>query len=105
VRDAPPATPMGQQGDWVVMAARLVHSRLLLLLPEDASARLAAKDEVEGFRDRLSELPEIQTLATWPDGRPNIRRDLFVRGLPFEGSGRRSKPHPRSMSSVTSGPA
>ncbi|HEV7582298.1 MAG TPA: hypothetical protein VGO77_18130 [Mycobacterium sp.] len=86
VRDAPPATPMGQKGDWVVMAAWLVQLRSLLLLPDDAPARQAAQDEVEGFRDRLSELAEIQLLATWLDERPRLGRNVFVRGQPFEGS-------------------
>jgi segregation and condensation protein A len=86
VRDAAPATPMGQKGDWVVMAAWLVQLRSLLLLPEDAPARQAAKDEVGGFRDRLSELAEIQLLATWLDERPRLGRDVFVRGQPFEGA-------------------
>ena len=39
VRGAPSATPMGQKGDWLVMAAWLVQLRSLLLLPEDAPAR------------------------------------------------------------------
>jgi segregation and condensation protein A len=85
VRDAPPMTPMGQRGDWVVMASWLVQLRSLLLLPEDAPARQAAKDEVGGFRDRLSELAEIQLLATWLDERPRLGRDVFVLGQLFEG--------------------
>jgi segregation and condensation protein A len=84
VRDAPPVTLMGQKGDWVVMAAWLVQLRSLLLLPEDAPARLAAKEEVGGFRERLSELAEIQALAAWLDDRPCVGRDVFVRSQPTE---------------------
>ena len=84
IRDAAPATPMGQKGDWVVMAAWLVQLRSLLLLPDDAPARQAAKEEVGGFRDRLSELAEIQALAAWLDDRPCVGRDVFVRGQPTE---------------------
>ena len=85
VRDAPPATPMGQKGDWVVMAAWLVQLRSLLLLPADAPARQAAKDEADRFRDRLSGLAEIQALAAWLDRRPHLGRDVFARGQPPEG--------------------
>jgi segregation and condensation protein A len=84
VRDAPPATPMGQKGDWVVMASWLVQLRSLLLLPEDAPARRAAKDAADQFRDRLSGLAEIQALAAWLDRRSHLGRDVFTRGQPPE---------------------
>jgi len=84
VRDAPPATPMSQRGDWVVMASWLVQLRSLLLLPADAPAQLAAKDAADQFRDRLSGLAEIQALAAWLDDRPHLGRDVFTRGQPPE---------------------
>jgi segregation and condensation protein A len=87
VRDAPATTPMGQKGDWLVMAAWLVQLRSLLLLPEDAAAGRAARDEANRFRDRLSGLAEIQALAAWLDRRPHLGRDVFVRGQPPEGFG------------------
>jgi segregation and condensation protein A len=87
VRDASPATPMGQRGDWVVMAAWLVQLRSLLLLPEDTPARQAARNEAGRFRDRLSGLAEIQALAAWLDDRPHLGRDVFVRGQPPDGFG------------------
>jgi segregation and condensation protein A len=85
LRDAPPATPMGQKGDWVAMAAWLVQLRSLLLLPADSPARQAARDEADRFRDRLSGLAEIQALAAWLDRRPHLGPDVFVRGRPPEG--------------------
>ena len=81
VRDASPATPMGQRGDWVVMASWLVQLRSLLLLPADAPAHQAAEDAADHFRNRLSELGEIQALAAWLDRRPHLGRDVFTRGL------------------------
>jgi segregation and condensation protein A len=84
VRDAPVATPMGQKGDWVVMAAWLVQLRSLLLLPADAPAARAAKDAADDFRDRLSGLAEIQALAAWLDRRSHLGRDVFTRGQPPE---------------------
>jgi len=84
VRDAPPATPMGLRGDWVVMASWLVQLRSLLLLPADAPAHQAAEDAADHFRNRLSELGEIQALAAWLDRRPHLGRDVFTRGQPPE---------------------
>jgi segregation and condensation protein A len=86
VRDASPATPMGQKGDWVVMASWLVQLRSLLLLPADAPAHQTAKDAADHFRNRLSGLGEIQVLATWLDRRPHLGRDVFTRGQPPEES-------------------
>jgi segregation and condensation protein A len=80
VRDASPATPMGQKADWVVMASWLVQLRSLLLLPADAPAHQAAKDGADHFRGRLSGLAEIQALAAWLDRRPHLGRDVFTRG-------------------------
>ena len=84
VRDASPATPMGQKGDWVVMASWLVQLRSLLLLPADAPAHQAAEDAADHFRNRLSGLGEIQALAAWLDRRPRLGRDVFTRGQPPE---------------------
>jgi hypothetical protein len=70
VRDTPATTPMGQKGDWVVMASWLVQLRSLLLLPEDAAAGRAAKDEADRFRNRLSGLRRSRLSPPgWTDGR------------------------------------
>jgi segregation and condensation protein A len=86
VRDAPSATPIGQKGDWVVMASWLVQLRSLLLLPVDAPAHQAAEDAADHFRNRLSGLAEIQALAAWLDRRSHLGRDVFTRGQPPEES-------------------
>jgi segregation and condensation protein A len=85
VRDAPAATSLAQKGDWLVMAAWLLQLRSRLLLPADAPVHQAAKDG--RLRNRLTDLAEIQALAGWLDGRPQLGRDVFVRGQPPEGYG------------------
>src|ERR1700722_10249049 len=46
LRQAPATTPLGQKGDWVVMAAWLVQLRSRLLLPADSPAQQDAVAEV-----------------------------------------------------------
>jgi len=46
--------PLGQEADWVVMAAWLVQLRALLLLPADAPVQQEAAAEVEQLRTRLA---------------------------------------------------
>ena len=74
--------PLGQKGDWVVMAAWLVQLRARLLLPADAPAGQEAAAEANVFRDRLVALEEIQALAGWLERRPQLGRDVFGRGQP-----------------------
>lgn len=80
VQDAPPATPLAQKGDWLVMAAWLLQLRSRLLLPAEAPALQVAQETAGRFRKRLTGLAEIQALAAWLDGRPQLGRDVFVRG-------------------------
>jgi segregation and condensation protein A len=94
IQDAPEAAPMGQKGEWVVMAAWLVQLRSLLLLPADAPRHLTARDEADRFRERLARLAAIQALAAWLDARPHLGRDVFVQGQPLEGSGGVSEAEP-----------
>jgi segregation and condensation protein A len=82
LQQAPPATPLGEKGDWVVMAAWLVQLRSLLLLPATAPARLAAEVEAEQLRTRLIDLQAMQALATWLTRRPQRGHDVFARGQP-----------------------
>ena len=79
---APPAVPLGQKGDWVVMAAWLVQLRSLLLLPADAPGRQDAAAEADQLRTRLAGLQEMQALAGWLERRPQLGRDVFARGQP-----------------------
>ena len=74
--------PLGQKGDWVVMAAWLVQLRARLLLPADAPAQQEAAAEADVFRGRLVALEDIQALAGWLERRPQLGHDVFARGQP-----------------------
>ena len=74
--------PLGQKGDWVVMAAWLVQLRARLLLPADAPAQQEAAAEADMFRGRLVALEDIQALALWLERRPQLGRDVFARAQP-----------------------
>ena len=80
LRDAPAATPLAQKGDWLVMAAWLLQLRSRLLLPIESPEHRMAEAAANRFRNRLSDLAEIQALAAWLEGRPQLGRDVFVRG-------------------------
>jgi segregation and condensation protein A len=82
LQGAPPVTPLGQKGAWVVMVAWLVQLRSLLLLPVDAPARQAAEVEADQLRARLLNLRAMQALAGWLQQRPQLGRDVFARGRP-----------------------
>ncbi len=82
LRQAPAAIPLGQKGDWVVMAAWLVQLRSRLLLPADAPARQDAAAEADEFRFRLVALRDMQALAGWLERRPQLGHDVFGRGAP-----------------------
>jgi segregation and condensation protein A len=60
VQRAPATMPLGQKGDWVVMAAWLVQLRSQLLLPADAPAQQSAVAEAGQLRDRLAALQDAQ---------------------------------------------
>jgi segregation and condensation protein A len=82
---APPGqkvAPLGQKGDWVVMAAWLLLLRSQLLLPEDLAAQQAAETEASDLRGRMLALGEMQALAGWLDRRDVLGRDVFARGTP-----------------------
>jgi segregation and condensation protein A len=76
------AVPLGQKGDWVVMAAWLLLLRSHLLLPPDAVAAEAADRQADQLRDRLVGPREMQALADWLEQRPQLGRDVFARGQP-----------------------
>src|SRR4051794_21581549 len=73
--------PLGQKGDWVVMAAWLLQLRTRLLLPM-AEAQQEADVEAEDLRGRLVALQAAQALAAWLEQRPQLGRDSFIRGWP-----------------------
>jgi segregation and condensation protein A len=82
LRQAPGKIPLGQKGDWVVMAAWLVQLRARLLLPADAPAQQDAVAEADQLRGRLVALEDIQALAKWLERRPQLGHDVFGRGQP-----------------------
>jgi segregation and condensation protein A len=82
LRHAPAQTPLGQKGDWVVMAAWLVQLRSRLLLPADAPEQPAAAAEADELRGRLVKLQQMQGLASWLEHRPQLGREVFARGRP-----------------------
>jgi segregation and condensation protein A len=73
--------PLGQKGDWVVMAAWLLQLRTRLLLPM-AEAQQEADVEAEQLRGRLVALEAAQALAAWLEQRPQLGRESFPRGRP-----------------------
>ena len=82
LRHAPTPTPLGEKGDWVVMAAWLVQLRSVLLLPAEAPTRQEAAVEADQLRARLIGLHAMQALAGWLDRRPQLGRDVFARSRP-----------------------
>lgn len=86
LQQAPVTLPLGQKGDWVVMAAWVVQLRARLLLPADAPGQQAAAVDAEQLRDRLTTLQAMQALAGWLERRPQLGHDMFARDQP-EGFG------------------
>jgi segregation and condensation protein A len=76
------ATPLAQQGDWLVMAAWLVWLRSRLLLPPDTPAQADAEVDAGRLRDQFLALHAAQELAAWLATRPQLGQDVFVRGAP-----------------------
>ena len=82
LRQAPTTLPLGQKGDWVVMAAWLVQLRTRLLLPADAPEQREAAADAEQLRDQLTTLQAMQGLAGWLERRPQLGHEVFARGQP-----------------------
>jgi len=82
LRHAGRGKPLGQQGDWVVMAAWLLLLRSQLLLPANSPARVAATVEADRLRTRLGALRDAQALADWLERRPQLGQEVFARGQP-----------------------
>ncbi len=82
LQDARGQTPLGQQGDWVVMAAWLVLLRSRMLLPANAAAQDAAGAEAAQLRQGLVRLGEAQATARWLEARHQLGRDVFPNGRP-----------------------
>jgi segregation and condensation protein A len=82
LREAPPAMPLSQKADWVVMAAWLLLLRSNLLLPADEPEQIQAEADAAVLRDRLLALQHMQALAGWLERRDMLGRDVFARGDP-----------------------
>ena len=74
--------PLGQKGDWVVMAAWLLQLRSRLLLPADASVQQDAAAAVDQLRGRLVDLQAVQLLAAGSNGGRSSGATCFRRGQP-----------------------
>ena len=82
LQEASGRTPLALQADWIVMAAWLVQLRSRLLLPANAAGQDAANREAAQLRRGLVRRGAVQALARWLDRRPQLGRDVFVRGRP-----------------------
>jgi segregation and condensation protein A len=82
LQESPPAMPLFQKADWVVMASWVLLLRSNLLLPADEPVQIQAEADAAVLRDRLLALQHMQALAGWLDRREVLGRDVFTRGDP-----------------------
>lgn len=82
LNDASGRTPLGQQGDWVVMATWLVLLRSRLLLPTHDATQDTATEEAAQLYQGLIQLGKLQAAARWLDARFQLGYDVFPRGQP-----------------------
>jgi segregation and condensation protein A len=82
LQESPPAMPLSQKADWVVMASWVLLLRSNLLLPADETVQIQAEADAAVLRDRLLALQHMKALAGWLDRREILGRDVFPRGDP-----------------------
>ncbi len=82
LREASGAIPLGEQGDWVVMAAGLLLLRSRLLLPADTPAQRRADAEAGRLRAAWSGWARCRRWPAGSTGNPRLGRDVFARGQP-----------------------
>lgn len=68
--------------EWLVMAAWLAYLKSLLLLPQPAEAEPDAAAMAEALRWRLRRLAAMREAGERLQARPQLGRDLFLRGAP-----------------------
>ena len=73
---------LSRWGEWLGMAAQLALLRSRLLLPPDAAEARSAREEAEALRRRMLERAAMRRVAEWLDGRVQLGRDAFARGVP-----------------------
>jgi segregation and condensation protein A len=84
--------PLPRLGDWLVMAAHLALLRSRLLLPADRGEREAAERDAAALRRRLADREHARCLADWLERRPQLGREVFVRGAAERGDGPAAAP-------------
>ncbi len=76
------AAPFERKGDWLVMASWLLQLRSDLLVPADPARQRAAEAGAARLQGQLLALREVQALAAWLRGRPQLGHEVFARGRP-----------------------
>jgi segregation and condensation protein A len=76
------ALRLEKAADWLVMAAWLTWLKSRLLLPKKSAEAAEAEQAAQVLTDRLAQLEQIRSLATWLGARPQIGRDICLRGAP-----------------------
>ncbi|MGI4945937.1 MAG: segregation and condensation protein A [Janthinobacterium lividum] len=85
-----PAQDLARWASWTVMAAQLTELRARLMLPADVPDGQVARAEAEALRQHWISRAEMAKAADWLARRPQLGRDVFVRGQPepaWEGQG------------------
>jgi len=84
------APDLSRWGDWLVMAATLTQLRSRLMLPADELEAKTALNEAEALRRQLMAREEMRAAADWLERRPQLGRDVFLRGRSELGRASRS---------------
>jgi segregation and condensation protein A len=87
--DARSVASLWRWGDWLVMAADLTLLRSRLLLPVHSCEGSKAHAEAETLRRRLADRAHIAAVADWLEQRPQLGREVFMRGQPEVRTARR----------------
>ena len=72
---------LSRWGEWLGMAAQLTLLRSRLLLPPEAAEARSAQAEAEALRRQLLEAEAMRRAASWLEGRKQLGREVFARGL------------------------
>jgi len=75
-----PTAHLSRWAGWTVMATQLVELRSRLMLPVEAAGAQAARSQAEALRRQVIRRAEMMAAADWLERRPQLGRDVFVRG-------------------------
>jgi segregation and condensation protein A len=67
--------------DWLVMAAWLAWLKSKLLLPAQAEGAQEGAEAADVLAARLAELERMRVASAWLGARPQLRQDVFARGV------------------------